>query len=121
MSKYNKFKLLSISSIFGTVLFISNLVHANDVANLGIDINAINSQPIINNYSNAISKSKDNNVLFFHKDSNNTIEETKEYGHSQRNINISGAIGNYSLSKRINGSITDDKNNRTSSIPVVKF
>ncbi len=90
-----------------------------------VDIQAINTQNITPKYSNmgnfGASINKNSKTLFKMKEGNTQITESKEYGHSQRDIHVNGNIGSYDLSKPMNGSITDEKTQRNTSVRVFNF
>jgi hypothetical protein len=98
----------------------------NTIHNI-VDVQAINTQAITPKYSNTPNTSiptslgSNGKTLFKVKEGKTQITESKEYGHSQRDIQVNSNMGAYNLSKPMNGSITDEKTKRNTSIRLMNF
>ncbi len=116
--KIYKYSMLLLSTVFFTLSNAQNTQTPSKSSE--IDVQAINNKSAIPTYTNNpnLNNSK---VLFKYDDSKTQITETKEYGHSQRDIRVNSSIGAYNLSKPLNGAVTDEKAQRNPSIQLMKF
>ena len=112
-------KLLSIISSLVLTLLSASFSNIAIAQINSIDISAFNSKPIVETYTNqTVIKNK---PVFDYKEGSTGIKEFKEHGNSNRDINIKSSFIDYSLSRPMNGAISDQKSNRSTSVRLFKF